>query len=104
MDRDRIAHLNRFEELVAEHVDRHNALFLPDVGHEHAGGGQRIDWLREKYGLEADATYISNGLLRARPGLPVTPLTEEEMAQRQAVIDSQLEPAGGEEEDSGEEE
>lgn len=55
-------------------------------------------------GLEADATYISNGLLRARPGLPVTPLTEEEMEQRQAAMASQLEPAGEKEEDSGEEE
>jgi RND family efflux transporter MFP subunit len=33
-------------------------------------------------GLEPDDRYISNGLLRARPGLPVTPRTEEEMAQR----------------------
>lgn len=53
-------------------------------------------------GLEADETYISNGLLRARPGLPVTPRTEEEMAQRQAATESQLQ--GGAEEDSGEEE
>ncbi len=53
-------------------------------------------------GLEADETFISNGLLRARPGLPVTPRTEEEMAQRQAATESQLQ--GGAEEDSGEEE
>jgi len=53
-------------------------------------------------GLDADATYISNGLLRARPGLPVTPRTEEEMTQRQAATESQLQ--GGAEEDSGEEE
>lgn len=53
-------------------------------------------------GLDADATYISNGLLRARPGLPVTPRTEEEMAQRQAATESQLQ--GGAEEDPGEEE
>jgi len=53
-------------------------------------------------GLAADETYISNGLLRARPGLPVTPRTEEEMAQRQAATESQLQ--GGAEEDSGEEE
>ncbi|MEJ2482356.1 MAG: efflux RND transporter periplasmic adaptor subunit [Gemmatimonadota bacterium] len=33
-------------------------------------------------GLEPDERYISSGLLRARPGLPVTPRTEEEMAQR----------------------
>jgi multidrug efflux system membrane fusion protein len=33
-------------------------------------------------GLGPDDRYISNGLLRARPGLPVTPRTEEEMAQR----------------------
>jgi RND family efflux transporter MFP subunit len=55
-------------------------------------------------GLDDDATYISNGLLRARPGLPVTPLTEEEMAQRQAAIEAQVETAGGEDEESGEEE
>jgi multidrug efflux system membrane fusion protein len=58
-------------------------------------------------GVEQGDTYISNGLLRARPGLPVTPLTEEEMAQRQAAIAAQMgaapvEDAG--EEDSGEEE
>jgi RND family efflux transporter MFP subunit len=53
-------------------------------------------------GLEADETYISNGLLRARPGLPVTPRTEEEMAQRQAATESALE--GALDEDSGEEE
>ena len=53
-------------------------------------------------GLEADETYISNGLLRARPGLPVTPRTEEEMAQRQAATEAQLQ--GGAKEDSGEEE
>jgi len=53
-------------------------------------------------GLDADATYISNGLLRARPGLPVTPRTEDEMAQRQAATESQLQ--GGAEEDPGEEE
>ena len=53
-------------------------------------------------GLEADETYVSNGLLRARPGLPVTPRTEEEMAQRQAATEAQLQ--GGDKEDSGEEE
>ena len=53
-------------------------------------------------GLEEEETYISNGLLRARPGLPVTPRTEEEMAQRQAATESQLQ--GGAEEDPGEEE
>ena len=53
-------------------------------------------------GVEADETYISNGLLRARPGLPVTPRTEEEMAQRQAATESALEVAP--DEDSGEEE
>lgn len=38
-------------------------------------------------GLEPGETYIVNGLLRARPGLPVTPLTREqaaEMERRQA--------------------
>jgi len=58
-------------------------------------------------GLEADETYISNGLLRARPGLPVTPLTEEEMAQRQAASEAQMggDQAGAEtDESAGEEE
>jgi RND family efflux transporter MFP subunit len=55
-------------------------------------------------GLDPDATYISNGLLRARPGLPVTPMTEDEVAQRQAGIESQMQAPGGEDEDSGEEE
>mgnify|MGYP001826850995 CR=1 FL=1 len=55
-------------------------------------------------GLDPDATYISNGLLRARPGLPVTPMTEEEVAQRQAGIESQMQAPGGEDDDSGEEE
>ena len=53
-------------------------------------------------GVDSGDTYISNGLLRARPGLPVTPRTEEEMAQRQAATESQLQ--GGAEEDPGEEE
>ena len=30
-------------------------------------------------GLELDETYIINGMLRARPGLPVTPMTESEV-------------------------
>jgi RND family efflux transporter MFP subunit len=47
-------------------------------------------------GLEIGETYVSDGLLRARPGLPVTPVTEEEMAQRQAAQRSQLEGAPGE--------
>ncbi|MCL7960282.1 MAG: efflux RND transporter periplasmic adaptor subunit [marine benthic group bacterium] len=55
-------------------------------------------------GLDPDATYISNGLLRARPGLPVTPMTEEEVAQRQAGIEAQMQAPAGEDEDSGEEE
>ncbi len=61
-------------------------------------------------GLDPDATYISNGLLRARPGLPVTPLTEEEMAQRQAAVEAQMQAPGGEQagaeadESAGEEE
>jgi RND family efflux transporter MFP subunit len=48
-------------------------------------------------GVEPGDTYISNGLLRARPGLPVTPLTEEEMAQRQAAAESQVPGDSGDE-------
>ncbi len=55
-------------------------------------------------GLEGVETYISNGLLRARPGMPVTPRTEEEMAQRQAAVRAQFEGADTDTEDSGEEE
>lgn len=57
-------------------------------------------------GIGPDDVYISNGLLRARPGLPVTPLTEEEMAQRQAAIAAQVgaEPAQGEADEATEEE
>ena len=40
-------------------------------------------------GLSADEVYVSNGLLRARPGFPVTPLTEEEMAARLAEVAGQ---------------
>lgn len=47
-------------------------------------------------GLDPDATYISNGLLRARPGLPVTPLTEQEVAERQAATAAQVEAAAAE--------
>jgi RND family efflux transporter MFP subunit len=54
-------------------------------------------------GLEDGETYISNGLLRARPGMPVTPRTEEEMAQRQAAVRAEFEGAGTED-GSGEEE
>jgi multidrug efflux system membrane fusion protein len=53
-------------------------------------------------GIEPAETYISNGLLRARPGLPVKPVTEQEMAERQAAQRSQLEDAS--DEGSGEEE
>jgi RND family efflux transporter MFP subunit len=53
-------------------------------------------------GVEEGDTYISNGLLRARPGLPVTPRTEDEMVQRQAATQAGLEDAPGG--DSGEEE
>lgn len=53
-------------------------------------------------GIEQSDTYISNGLLRARPGLPVTPRTEAEMAERQTATESALE--GAPDEDSGEEE
>jgi len=57
-------------------------------------------------GIEDGETYISNGLLRARPGLPVTPRTEDEMAQRQAAVRAQFEGADADTdtEDSGEEE
>ncbi len=57
-------------------------------------------------GIEDGETYISNGLLRARPGMPVTPRTEEEMAQRQAAVRAQFEgtDADGDTEESGEEE
>jgi RND family efflux transporter MFP subunit len=47
-------------------------------------------------GLDPDATYISNGLLRARPGLPVTPMTEQEVAERQAATAAQLGVAAAE--------
>lgn len=53
-------------------------------------------------GIEVGETYISNGLLRARPGLPVTPVTEAEMAQRQAAVQSPS--AGSSKDDGGEEE
>ena len=53
-------------------------------------------------GLEVDDTYISNGLLRARPGLPVTPRTEEELAQRQAA--TQADPSGDTGDEAEEEE
>jgi RND family efflux transporter MFP subunit len=57
-------------------------------------------------GIEDGETYISNGLLRARPGLPVTPRTEDEMAQRQAAVRAQFEgtDADTDTDDSGEEE
>jgi len=55
-------------------------------------------------GLEGGEKYISNGLLRARPGLPVTPRTEEEMAQRQAAVQSEFEAGAADQDESGEEE
>jgi len=55
-------------------------------------------------GLEGGETYISNGLLRARPGLPVTPRSEEEMAERQAAVQSEFERSAADEDESGEEE
>jgi RND family efflux transporter MFP subunit len=55
-------------------------------------------------GLEDGVTYISNGLLRARPGLPVTPRTEEEMAQRQAAVRAEFEGSAADQDESGEEE
>lgn len=57
-------------------------------------------------GLGATETYVSNGLLRARPGFPVTPLTEEEMAARLAEVAKQtggaVEDRMGGSDDSGE--
>ncbi len=53
-------------------------------------------------GIESGETYISNGLLRARPGLPVTPRTEDEMAQRQAAVELQV--SGGSDDEAEEEE
>lgn len=55
-------------------------------------------------GLDPDATYISNGLLRARPGLPVTPVTEEDMAQRQAAVEAQMAPTAEDADEAPEEE
>ncbi len=55
-------------------------------------------------GLEDGETYISNGLLRARPGLPVTPRTEEEMAERQAAVQAEFEGSAANQDESGEEE
>ncbi len=43
-------------------------------------------------GLQAGETYVSNGLLRARPGFPVTPLTEEQMAARLREVEAQTTP------------
>lgn len=61
-------------------------------------------------GLDAGETYVSNGLLRARPGFPVTPLTEEEMAARLAEVAAQTGGAvdasdreGNEDSEAGEE-
>lgn len=36
-------------------------------------------------GLDGTETYIVNGILRARPGFPVAPMTEAEVAARQAA-------------------
>jgi hypothetical protein len=44
--------------------------------------------------------YVTVG----QPGLPVTPMTEEAVAQRQAAIEGQMQTPGGEDDDSGEEE
>ena len=45
-------------------------------------------------GLDGSETYIVDGLLRARPGLPVTPMTREQVAAAQAQA---AEEADGEE-------
>lgn len=56
-------------------------------------------------GVEPGDTYISNGLLRARPGLPVTPLTEEEMARRRAAMaERAIQARNNEDGEPGEEE
>jgi RND family efflux transporter MFP subunit len=48
------------------------------LGETHDGGMIHI-----REGLEGDATIIVNGLMYARPGLPVTPLTPEQFAAMQ---------------------
>jgi RND family efflux transporter MFP subunit len=55
-------------------------------------------------GLDGDETYIVNGLLRARPGFPVTPRTEQEMAQRQAEMRSGAGSGDGSDDSSDEQE
>jgi RND family efflux transporter MFP subunit len=55
-------------------------------------------------GLGAGETYVSNGLLRARPGMPVTPRSEDEMAQRQAAVRAQFMGEDTAQDESGEEE
>ena len=70
VDRDRIAHLDRLEEFIAEHIDRHDAQVLPDVRHEHAGGGQRVDRLREQQGLGTDADRLHPHQAHAAHGRP----------------------------------
>jgi RND family efflux transporter MFP subunit len=46
-------------------------------------------------GLQGDETYIVDGLLRARPGLPVTPMTREQLEAERAA--RAAEETGGEE-------
>ena len=50
-------------------------------------------------GLDGSETYIVDGLLRARPGLPVTPMTREQVAaaQAEAAAAAQADEADGEE-------
>jgi len=55
-------------------------------------------------GLDGTETYISNGLLRARPGLPVTPRTEQEMAQQRSAVQAEVEGDSESDGDPGEEE
>jgi len=38
-----------------------------------------------QHGLTGDESYIADGILRARPGMPVTPLTADQVAARQAA-------------------
>ena len=62
---DRIAGVNRFEELVAEQIDRDDALFLPDILDEDAGGNYGVDVLENNNAL--GPTPISLTPMRAAP-------------------------------------
>jgi len=49
------------------------------------GAKQEDGTIVVKEGLDGQETYIVNGMLRARPGFPVTPMTEEQMKARKAA-------------------